>query len=99
MLYRGGDVGGVSVAALVSAVYEPTDDERGQDHECSDGPSHGDLLRRHDVTRIGGRCQARLGGRAGWPQRTLCAADADVLDAAWIGGLGCRADGGGLERP
>ena len=64
MLYHGGDVGGVSVAALVSAVYEPTDDERGQDREWSDSPSHGDLL----------------GGGSGWPQRTLCAVDADVLD-------------------
>ena len=88
MLYPGGNVGGASVAALVSAVYEPTDDERGQDHECSDGPSHGDLLRRHDVTRVGRRCQAGLGGRAGWLHRTLCAADADVLDAAWIRQLG-----------
>jgi len=52
MLYPGGDVGGASVAALVTTVYEPTDDERGQDDECSEGPTHGDLLRRHDVTTL-----------------------------------------------
>jgi len=71
MLYPGGDVGGASVAALVTTVYEPTDEERGQDDECFEGPTPGDLLRRHDVTRVGRRCQADLGGRSGWPQRTL----------------------------